>query len=946
MPTPSEIATGSRHVFISHSSEDATVADKVRLALESAGLATWICSRDIQPGQTWAGAITDGLERSGALVLLFTANANRSEHVLREVDLAVSRGVPILPVRLDETPLSGDIKYYINVAHWLGATDGLIDPHLDRITDGCRKLLGAYAPPKSTKPARKSTPPDKSAPRPVAPVRISGRKASETDVRTRYVTPAIAAKWDLHTQVREEVYFTKGRVIVRGKTVARGEASKVDYLLSYKPNIPLAIVECKDTTHAVGDGMQQALAYAETLDIPFVYSSNGKAFLEHDRKAKGGPVTREIPLGEFPGPDELWARYCKTKGLSSAQQSITTEPYFEDGSQKGPRYYQQIAVNRTVDAIAAGQNRILLVMATGTGKTYTAFQIIWRLWKAGVKKRILFLVDRNILADQTKTNDFKPFGSAMTKITNRNIDKSFEIYLSLYQAVTGTEEDKNIYKQFSPDFFDLVVVDECHRGSAADDAAWREVLEYFSSATQIGLTATPKETKDISNIEYFGEPIYIYSLRQGIADGFLAPYKVIRIGLDKDLDGWRPELGQRDKYNQPIEDREYNARDFDRNLVLEKRTEVVSRKITEFLKATDRFHKTIVFCENIEHAEHMRQALVNANPDLAAANPKYVMRITGDNDEGKAQLDNFIDPESIYPVIACTSRLMSTGVDAQTCHLIVLDRRIASMTEFKQIIGRGTRINEDYNKLFFTIMDFRQATALFADPTFDDDPVQILERDQDEPPLPPEPEEEEPPLEGPIIQDPPPGGTVKYYVDNVPVEVSIERVQYLDEHGKLITESLTDYSRKKVRDNYRSLEEFLTQWNSAERKEAILQELAKQGVFVDELAEQVGRDYDAFDLVCHIAFDQPPLTRRERADKVKKRNVFGKYGVRARAVLEALLDKYADTGITSVESLEILKVDPIKTFGTPVEIVNLFGGKEGYVAAIRELEEALYQQAA
>lgn len=944
MPAAPRSSTKNRHIFISHSSEDAAVADIVCRALESAGLTTWICSRDIQPGQTWAGAISDGLERSGALVLLFTANANRSDHVLREVDLAVKQKVPILPVRLDDTPLRRDIEYYINVAHWISVSDGQIDPHLDKIADGCRKLLGVYEPRKETKPARQSTPPDKSAPRPVAPVRISRRKTTETDARTRYVTPAIAAKWDLHTQVREEVYFTKGRVIVRGKTVHRGEASKVDYLLSYKPNIPLAVVESKDPTHAVGDGMQQALAYAETLDVPFVYSTNGKAFLEHDRTAKRGKVTREIALEDFPSPDELWTRYCKAKQLSTEQQTITTEPYFEDGSQKGPRYYQQIAINRTVDAIAAGQNRILLVMATGTGKTYTAFQIIWRLWKAGVKKRILFLVDRNILADQTKTNDFKPFGSAMTKITNRSVDKSFEIYLSLYQAVTGTEEDKNIYKQFSPDFFDLVVVDECHRGSAADDAAWREVLEYFSSATQIGLTATPKETKDISNIEYFGEPIYIYSLRQGIADGFLAPYKVIRIGLDKDLDGWRPELGQRDKYNQPIEDREYNARDFDRNLVLEKRTEVVARKITEFLKATDRFHKTIVFCENIEHAEHMRQALVNANPDLAAANPKYVMRITGDNDEGKAQLDNFIDPESIYPVIACTSRLMSTGVDAQTCHLIVLDRRIASMTEFKQIIGRGTRIHEDYGKLFFTIMDFRQATALFADPTFDDDPVQILERNPDEPPLPPA--EEEPPLEGPIIYDPPPGETVKYYVDDVPVEVSLERVQYLDEHGKLITESLTDYSRKKVRTAYTSLDAFLNKWNAADRKEAILEELKEQGVFVDELAEQVGRDYDAFDLVCHVAFDQPPLTRRERAEKVKKRNVFGKYGAKARAVLEALLDKYAATGISSVESLEILKVDPLKTFGTPVEIVNLFGGKKGYVAAIRELEEALYEEAA
>lgn len=500
---------------------------------------------------------------------------------------------------------------------------------------------------------------------------MNKKSLTETDIRSKFITPAITGKdgekWDLMTQIREEAYFTKGRVIVRGKTVQRGAAKKADYLLYYKPNFLLAVVEAKDNNHSVADGMPQALEYAETLDAPFAYSSNGDAFLEHDRTATSGPVTREIPLDQFPTPDELWARYCAAKGWTPKQQQLTTQDYYDDGSGKLPRYYQRIAINRTVDAITGGQNRILLVMATGTGKTYTAFQIIWRLWKAGIKKRILFLVDRNILADQTKTNDFKPFGQAMTKITNRKIDKAFEIYLCLYQAVTGTSDEQNIYQEFSPDFFDLVVVDECHRGSAADDAAWRKVLEYFASATQIGLTATPKETKDVSNIEYFGEPIYTYSLRQGIADGFLAPYKVIRIGLDKDLDGWRPEDGQLDKYGQVIEDREYNDRDFDRNLILENRTKVVAAKVTDFLRATNRFSKTIIFCENIDHAERMRQALVNANPDLAAANNKYVMRITGDNDEGKAQLDNFIDPESTYPVIACTSRLMSTGVDAQTC---------------------------------------------------------------------------------------------------------------------------------------------------------------------------------------------------------------------------------------------------------------------------------------
>jgi type I restriction enzyme R subunit len=786
---------------------------------------------------------------------------------------------------------------------------------------------------------------------------MNKKDLTEADIRTKFITPAIVGpggnKWNVMTQVREEIYFTKGRVIVRGKTVKRGEAKKADYLLYYKPGMPIAVIEAKDNNHAVGAGMQQALEYAEILDIPFAYSSNGDGFLEHDRTGAGGKVEREIPLDQFPSPESLWARVRTAKGYSAAQEVVTTQDYYDDGSGKAPRYYQLIAINRTVDAIARGENRILLVMATGTGKTYTAFQIIWRLWKSGAKKRILFLVDRNILADQTKTNDFKPFGQAMTKITNRTADKAFEIYLSLYQAVTGTEEEQNIYKQFSPDFFDLVVIDECHRGSAADDAAWRKVLDYFSSATQIGLTATPKETRDVSNIEYFGDPIYTYSLRQGISDGFLAPYKVVRIGIDKDIEGWRPERGKTDRHGQVIEDREYNETDFDNQLVLEKRTELVSAKVTEFLKATDRFAKTIVFCENIDHAERMRQALVNANPDLAAANSKYVMRITGDNDEGKAQLDNFIDPESTYPVIATTSQLMSTGVDAQTCHLIVLDKRIKSMTEFKQIIGRGTRINEDYNKFFFTIMDFRRATALFADPNFDGDPVQIYEPGSKDSPVPPdegaasdagsnEREGENQLQDGPGAKE----KRAKYYVHDVEVTVATERVQYLDADGKLITESLKDYTRKTVRKEYTSLTAFLNAWKGAERKGAILEELANQGVFLDELAEQVGRDFDAFDLICHVAFDQPPLTRRERAEKVRKRNIFAKYGEKTRAVLGALLEKYADGGIRSVDSLEILKVDPLTRFGTPVEIVKLFGGKDEYLAAVHELETQLYQEAA
>jgi type I restriction enzyme R subunit len=788
---------------------------------------------------------------------------------------------------------------------------------------------------------------------------MNKKDLTEADIRTKFITPAIAgangSKWNVMTQMLEERYFTKGRIIVRGKTVQRGEAKKADYILFYKPNIPIAVVEAKDNNHSVGAGMQQALVYAETLDVPFAYSSNGDGFVEHDRTGKAASPERDLALEDFPTADELWSRYRGFKGYTPQQEIVTTQDYYSDPSGKAPHYFQQVAINRTVDAIARGETRVLLVMATGTGKTYTAFQIIWRLWKAGVKKRILFLVDRNILADQTKINDFKPFGQAMTKITKRTVDKSYEIYLSLYQAVTGTEEEQDIYKEFSPDFFDLVIVDECHRGSAAEDASWRRILDYFSSATQIGMTATPKETKDVSNIEYFGEPIYTYSLRQGIEDGFLAPYKVIRIGLDKDLEGWRPEKGKLDRYGQEIEDRIYNDLDFDQSLILKKRTEVVAYKITEFLKATDRFAKTIVFCENIDHAERMRQALVNANPDLAAANKRYVMRITGDDDEGKAQLDNFIDPESTFPVIVTTSRLMSTGVDAQTCKLIVLDRKIGSMTEFKQIIGRGTRINEDYNKFFFTIMDFKRATAHFADPDFDGDPVQIYEPKEGDPIEPPDDptataaDDEGTYGDKPVVFPDGPEGESKparYYVDDVEVTVATERVQYLDAEGKLITESLKDYTRKTVKKSFESLDAFLTKWNETDRKQAILDELAAKGVFVHELSEQAGKNYDAFDLICHVVFDQPPLTRRERADNVKKRNVFAKYGEKTRAVLDALLDKYADGGLRSVESLEILKVDPLTSFGTPVEIVNLFGGKQNYLSAVEQLEAELYKKAA
>ncbi len=781
---------------------------------------------------------------------------------------------------------------------------------------------------------------------------VDKKSLSERDICTQYITPAITgAGWDLHSQIREEVSFTKGRIIVRGKLHARGEQKRADYILYYKSNIPLAVIEAKENGHSVGAGMQQALNYAETLGVPFVFSSNGDAFLMHDRTGLADKTEQVLALDAFPSPAALWRRYCRWKGLETLEALHTVEmPYYDDGTGRAPRYYQANAINNTVEAIAKAQQRILLVMATGTGKTYTAFQIIWRLWKSGTKKRILFLADRNILVDQTKNNDFKPLGAAMTKISKRQIDKSYEIYLSLYQAVTGSEEEQNVYKQFSPDFFDLIVIDECHRGSAAEDSAWREILAYFSSATHVGLTATPKETKEVSSIYYFGEPVYTYTLKQGIEDGFLAPYKVVRIDIDKDVQGWRPSKGQTDNNGQLIEDRVYNQIDMDRTLVLEKRTELVARKITEFLVATDPYAKTIVFCDDIDHAERMRQALVNLNPERVKENRKYIMRITGDELEGKAELDNFINPEQRYPVIATTSKLMTTGVDAQTCKLIVLDQHIKSMTEFKQIIGRGTRINEDYDKFWFTIMDFKKATELFADKDFDGEPVMIYEPKGDQSPVPPDDDadiildengEQLPPFEKGGIE----GGfskRMKYVLGDVTVYVVAERVQYYGPEGKLITESLKDYTRSTVRKDYSSLDDFLRRWSKAERKAAILHELQEHGLLLEPLADEVGKDFDAFDLICHVAFDQPPLTRRERADRVKKRNYFAKYGEQARKVLETLLEKYADTGIENIEDIKILTLDPFKNMGTASELVSAFGGKPGYMKALYELEENLY----
>ena len=788
---------------------------------------------------------------------------------------------------------------------------------------------------------------------------MSKKSLSESDICAKYITPAIIdAGWDEALQIRREVSFTKGRIIVRGKLHTRGEQKRADYILYYKANIPLAVIEAKDNKHSVGSGMQQALNYAETLDIPFVFSSNGDGFICHDRTGLAALTEQEYSLTNFPSPTELWQRYCHYKGLETADAKHTVEmPYYDDGMGRAPRYYQANAINNTIEAVAKAQQRILLVMATGTGKTYTAFQIIWRLWKSGTKKRILFLADRNILVDQTKNNDFKPFGAAMTKISKRQIDKSYEIYLSLYQAVTGNEEAQNIYKQFSPDFFDLIVIDECHRGSAAEDSAWREILAYFSSATHVGLTATPKETKDVSSIYYFGEPIYSYTLKQGIEDGFLAPYKVVRIDIDKDLQGWRPSKGQLDKNGEVIEDRIYNQQDMDRTLVLEKRTELVAQKITEFLTATDPYAKTIVFCDDIDHAERMRKALVNLNPERVKENRKYIMRITGDEQEGKAELDNFINPEERYPVIATTSKLMTTGVDAQTCKLVVLDQHIRSMTEFKQIIGRGTRINEDYDKYWFTIMDFKKATELFADKDFDGEPVMIYEPKPGETVEPPD-DDSSPELNengNPITEsgtpstpditipdDEPNTKRIKYVLGDVTVYVVSERVQYYGPEGKLITESLKDYTRSTVRKDYGSLDDFLRRWTTTDRKAAIIKELEAQGLLLEPLADEVGKDFDPFDLICHVAFDQPPLTRRERAEQVKKRNYFTKYSAQAQQVLETLLDKYQDTGLENIEDIKILTLDPFKNMGTASELVSAFGGKPAYLAALYELENQLY----
>ncbi len=791
------------------------------------------------------------------------------------------------------------------------------------------------------------------------------KKLSERDVCTKYITPAIEhAGWDKLTRFREEVTFTDGKIYVKGKLTARGTRKRADYILYYKPNIPVAIIEAKDNNHSVRAGMQQALDYAQILDVPCAFSSNGDGFIFHDRTAEGETIETELDLDSFPSPEQLWQKYKKFKGIETPEaEKIVTQDYYLDASGRKARYYQQVAINRAVEAIARGQNRILLVMATGTGKTYVAFQIIHRLWKSGTKKRILFLADRNALIDQTRRGDFKHFKDKMTVVKHRMIDKSYEIYLALYQGLSGSDEEANAYKQFSPGFFDLVVIDECHRGSAKEDSVWREILNYFNKATHVGLTATPKETTETSNIEYFGEPVYTYSLKQGIDDGFLAPYRVIRVGINVDMEGYRPEAGKVDKQGALVEDRIYNRKDFDKTLVIDERTETVARKLTEFLKGFDRYAKTIVFCSDIDHAERMRMALMKLNSDIANYNHKYIMQITGDNDEGKRELDNFINPEEHYPVIATTSELMTTGVDAQTCKVIVLDANIGSMTKFKQIIGRGTRINEEFNKLYFNILDFRNATDLFADPNFDGDPIRVKpvsedtdledivdeEEENDTPVIDEETGEEvpiTPPDPEPPLPPPPPPPRKKIYVNGVDVSVLVSRELHFDKNGKPVTISLKDHTKEIIKGQYATLNDFLNSWNSADRKEAVIKELEEQGVLVDALRDAVNREVDIFDLICHVAYDQPPLTRKERATNVMKRNYFTKYGEQARKVLEALLEKYADEGVTNIESMEILKVQPITEYGSPVEIIKQFGSKAKYIEAIKELEQELYKTGA
>lgn len=796
-------------------------------------------------------------------------------------------------------------------------------------------------------------------------------RLTEEDVKLRFITPAITetAGWRKE-QLRMELVITPGQVIVQGTKTKRGEIGKADYLLlGSKSRKPLAVVEAKDMQHTMAAGMQQALGYASKLDAPFAYSSNGKGFIEHDFFTG---VEREIGMNEFPTEEELWQRYLAGKQLDVNGAVLVAEPYYVDPfNRQEPRYYQQVAIDRTLEAVAHDQRRQLLVMATGTGKTFTAFQIIWRLLKTGTVKRVLYLADRNVLIDQTITGDFEPLSGRITKVKGKQLDSSYEVYMSLYQQLAGEGGDEP-FRQFKPEFFDLIIVDECHRGSTREESLWRRVLDYFSSAIHIGMTATPKETKEVSNIDYFGEPTYTYSLKQGIEDGFLAPYKVVRVGLNIDLEGWRPNKGQVDVDGLEVEDREYNVKDYDRSLIIDERTQMVAKYVTSWLEKHGTDSKTIVFCVDIEHADRMRQALANENLERMIEDYRYVMKITGDDKEGKNQLDNFADVNEQYPTIVTTSKLLTTGVNVKTIKLLVLESNIGSMTEFKQIVGRGTRLDPEHGKEFFTIMDFRGSTRHFADPDFDGAPVSIIELptlepgDDGEMPEPDWPDEDETTEETDEPDfDPNDGSTIvcdplwivdptddpegKIRVRGVEVKLLNERIQYIDPAtGKLVTESIRDFSKQALLNTYSSLDSFLHAWSTAERKEELVGQLSSRGVFLEAIRDEADGsldNVDDFDLILHIAFDKPPRTKQERVDHVKKRGYLHKYSDVCSEVLEALLDKYADIGISEIETTQILSNEPFNQFGSPQKIARLFGGRKAYLQAVRELEEVLYEAA-
>lgn len=768
---------------------------------------------------------------------------------------------------------------------------------------------------------------------------LSKKEMSEEDIKLQYITPAITSKWD-RGKITMETQVTDGKINLKGNFVFREKPKRADYILYMNANNPIAIIEAKDNKHSVSHGLQQAMAYAQMLDLPFAYSSNGDGFVEHDFLTGR---ERQFGLDEFPTEAELVARFKHESGMTPAQEMVIEQPYYSSQNTYPPRYYQRIAINRTVDAIARGRNRLLLVMATGTGKTYTAFQIVYRMLQSGLKRKILYLADRNILVDQSIQQDFAPLEKVIHKINVAKDDKStitsHEVYFSLYQQLVGDDDKEHFSELFTPDFFDLIIVDECHRGSAKEESRWRRILEYFNSATQIGMTATPKETKYISNLSYFGEPIYMYSLKEGIEDGFLAPFKVINIMTDIG-DGWRPRKGQRDIYGNEIEDRIYTNSDYDYNIIIEDRIHQVASEITRYLKSTDRMAKTIVFCATEDAAERMRQALVNLNSDMVKENPDYVVRITGSDDYGKKKLDYFISVSAPYPVIATTSKLLSTGADCKMTKLIVLDEMIGSMTEFKQIIGRGTRLREKEGKTHFVVMDFRNVSRLFADPDWDG-PIMI------DPGFTPGGHTPSPngdgPVEPPIPPNPP---AVKPVVgrDGCKVEIIHKTVSVYDANGKLLRkESIVDYTKENIRGEYASLDIFIRQWSKEEKKEKIREMLLERGIDLELMkVDQNMVDVDDFDFICHVAFDKKPLTRKERANNVKKRDFLSKYSGVAKEVLEVLLDKYMNTGIYEIEKTEILKLDPFLKLGKPAKIAGYFGGKAGYMQAVKELEKAIY----